>query len=227
MLYRFLESRTSIVIIETLRDFGLPKYGNKKQRVARLLVHFLDNLESKGVNMNAPPSSHANDEFEHMIRNTTCLRFQKATMDQLDKESVQPPSVQQLHEEMDIATENVRISGVKARRKQINERNKWKYVRNQRDSHGGHSSRKQEPGTGDSPNGYRNARKGEHPNTAGNDRDGNYRMSLIQAVADLNNRMDYVEEMHFRQMQEFGNSLRDLSKRITDLEARSSKTNRH
>lgn len=53
-LYRILRSWTGVVITETLRDFDLVKYGNNSQRVKRLLIHYLNELKNKRVDLSAP-----------------------------------------------------------------------------------------------------------------------------------------------------------------------------
>lgn len=215
-----------MVIIETLRDFGLPMYGVKRQRVARLLIYFLECLERKGVDVYVPPSSHSTDKFGDLIRNTTCLSFQDVSQYRPTEDGVPPPSVQQLYEEIANATENVRILGLKARRKESHQRKKWKAVRTQVwNGHGRHSSQEHEFDTDDSANGHRNARNGECINTAGDNVDGHDKLSLIQAVTDLKNRLDDFKESQARQIKQFENSIRDLSERIADLEALSSSTN--
>lgn len=47
MLYQFLHCRTSVFTTETLRYFGLAKYGNKNQRVVRLFIHFILNWKAE------------------------------------------------------------------------------------------------------------------------------------------------------------------------------------
>lgn len=65
-----------------------------------------------------------NDELEILIRNTTCLRLQKETQDQLCEEGVQLPWVQHTYQEVAVAAETMNMNDLRSRRAQTNERNK-------------------------------------------------------------------------------------------------------
>lgn len=95
ILYMFLQSRTVVIITETLRDFGLVKFGYKSQHVARFFIYFLNGLENEGVDCSSPPSWTAYAAFINLVRNTTYLRLEIISQDQLS-EGVQSSSIAHL-----------------------------------------------------------------------------------------------------------------------------------